>query len=134
MISIGLDVSKGKSTICILKPYGEMIKKPFEVEHTENDLEDLARLLKSFGTEIRVVLEATGIYHLPVLNYLQENQIFVAVINPYVMKKYSYRGLRRIKTDKHDSTTIANFGIDNWFHLKNYELSLKIYSELKLYP
>ncbi len=131
MISIGLDVSKGKSTICILKPYGEMIKKPFEVEHTENDLEDLARLLKSFGTEIRVVLEATGIYHLPVLNYLQENQIFVAVINPYVMKKYSYRGLRRIKTDKHDSITIANFGIDNWFHLKNYESSSKLYSELK---
>ena len=134
MISVGVDVSKGKSTICILKPYGEIIKKPFEVEHTENDLEDLARLLKSLDKETRVVLEATGIYHLPVLNYLQENQIFVAVINPYEMKKYSYRGLRRIKTDKHDSITIANFGIDNWFHLKNHELSLKIYSELKLYP
>ena len=131
MISIGLDVSKGKSTICILKPYGEMIKKPFEVEHTENELEDLVRLLQSFDTEIRVVLEATGIYHLPILNYLQESKIFVAVINPYEMKKYSYRGLRRIKTDKHDSITIANFGIDNWFHLKNHESSSKIYSELK---
>ena len=131
MISVGIDVSKGKSTICMLKPYGELIKKPFEVEHTENELEDLVRLLQSFDTEIRVVLEATGIYHIPVLNYLQENQIFVAVINPYEMKKYSYRGLRRIKTDKHDSITIANFGIDNWFHLKNYELSSKIYTELK---
>ena len=131
MISVGIDVSKGKSTICMLKPYGELIKKPFEVEHTENELEDLVRLLLSFDTEIRVVLEATGIYHIPVLNYLQENQIFVAVINPYEMKKYSYRGLRRIKTDKHDSITIANFGIDNWFHLKNHELSSKIYSELK---
>ncbi len=131
MISVGIDVSKGKSTICMLKPYGELIKKPFEVEHTENELEDLVRLLQSFDTEIRVVLEATGIYHIPVLNYLQENQIFVAVINPYEMKKYSYRGLRRIKTDKHDSITIANFGIDNWFHLKNHELSSKIYSELK---
>ncbi len=131
MISVGIDVSKGKSTICMLKPYGELIKKPFEVEHTENELEDLVRLLLSFDTEIRVVLETTGIYHIPVLNYLQENQIFVAVINPYEMKKYSYRGLRRIKTDKHDSITIANFGIDNWFHLKNYELSSKIYTELK---
>ena len=27
---------KRKKTICILKPYGEIIKKPFEVEHTEN--------------------------------------------------------------------------------------------------
>ena len=25
LISVGVDVSKGKSTICILKPYGEVI-------------------------------------------------------------------------------------------------------------
>ena len=65
------------------------------------------------------------------MNYLQENQIFVAVINPYEMKKYSYRELGRIKIDNHNSITIVNFGIDNWFHLKNYESSTKTYSELK---
>lgn len=27
MISVGIDVSKGKSTACILKPYGEIISK-----------------------------------------------------------------------------------------------------------
>ncbi|SES28016.1 hypothetical protein SAMN04487884_12676, partial [Butyrivibrio fibrisolvens] len=25
MISVGIDVSKGKSTVCILKPYGEIV-------------------------------------------------------------------------------------------------------------
>ena len=35
MISVGIDVSKEKSTICILKPYGEIVSKPFEVCHTE---------------------------------------------------------------------------------------------------
>lgn len=35
MISVGIDVSKGKSTVCLLKPYGEIICKPFEVQHTE---------------------------------------------------------------------------------------------------
>ena len=34
-------------------------------------------------------MEATGVYHLPVLSYLKENNIFVAVINPLMMKKYS---------------------------------------------
>ena len=29
MISVGIDVSKEKSTICILKPYGEIVRKPF---------------------------------------------------------------------------------------------------------
>ena len=27
MISVGIDVSKGKSTVCILKPYGEIVSK-----------------------------------------------------------------------------------------------------------
>lgn len=30
MISVGIDISKGKSTICILKPYGEIISMPFD--------------------------------------------------------------------------------------------------------
>ena len=38
MISVGIDVSKGKSTICILKPYGEIVSSPFDVEHTDNSL------------------------------------------------------------------------------------------------
>ena len=25
MISVGIDVAKGKSTVCILKPYGEIV-------------------------------------------------------------------------------------------------------------
>jgi hypothetical protein len=38
MISVGIDVSKEKSTVCILKPYGEIVAKPFEVRHTDHDL------------------------------------------------------------------------------------------------
>lgn len=30
MISVGIDVAKGKSTVCILKPYGEIVSKPFD--------------------------------------------------------------------------------------------------------
>ncbi|SER64247.1 hypothetical protein SAMN04487884_11598, partial [Butyrivibrio fibrisolvens] len=33
MISVGIDVSKGKSTVCILKPYGEIVCSPFEMQH-----------------------------------------------------------------------------------------------------
>ena len=77
-------------------------------------------------------MEATGIYHLPILEFLKSKNIFVAVINPFEMKKYACRGLRRIKTDKQDSITIANYGIDNWFRLKNHQRSDETYSELKL--
>ena len=38
MISVGLDVSKGKSMVCMLKPYGEIIEKPYEISHTESEI------------------------------------------------------------------------------------------------
>ncbi len=40
-----MDVIYDKCRICMLKPYGELIKNPFEVEHTENELKDLVRSL-----------------------------------------------------------------------------------------
>ena len=132
MISVGIDVSKEKSTVCILKPYGEIISKPFEIQHVEQELNGLSSMLLRLDDEVRVVMEATGIYHLPVLSYLQEKKIFVAVINPFEMKEYRCRGLRRVKTDKQDAITISNYGIDHWYRLKNYEADTGIYEELKL--
>ena len=133
MISVGVDVSKGKSTVCILKPYGEIVCSPFEVQHVEKDLDDLDGLLKKLDGEIRVVMEATGIYHLPVLTFLEEKGYFVSVINPFAMKKYAKdNSIRGAKTDKLDSTIIANYGIDKWFKLQKHEGDEETYSELKL--
>ena len=33
MNAVGIDVSKGKSMVAILRSYGEIISKPFEVKH-----------------------------------------------------------------------------------------------------
>ncbi len=46
VISVGIDVSKEKSMVCILKPYGEIIRKPYEIEHTEKELGELISLIK----------------------------------------------------------------------------------------
>ena len=89
MISVGVDVSKGKSTICILKPYGEIVCSPFEVQHEEGAMEAFVDLLAKLDGEIRVVMEATGIYHLPILTFLHDKGYFVSVINPFAMKKYA---------------------------------------------
>ncbi len=132
MISVGIDVAKGKSTVCILKPYGEIVSKPFDIAHTEKDLNELSSMLLRFDDEVKVVTKATGIYHLPVLTYLQERGIFVAVINPYLMKVYRNGDLRKVKTDKIDAKIIANYGIEHWFTMKEFQASEDIYSELKL--
>ena len=133
MISVGVDVSKGKSTVCILKPYGEIVCCPFEVLHMEKELDALDALLNKLNGEIRIVMEATGIYHLPVLTFLHEKGYFVSVINPYAMKKYAKdNSIRGAKTDKLDSIMIANYGIEKWFKLKRYAGDEEIYAELKL--
>ena len=132
MISVGIDVSKGKSTVCILKPYGEIVSKPFNITHTQKDLSELSSMLFRLNDEVKIVMEATGIYHLPVLTYLQEKGFFVSVINPYLMKSYRNESLRKAKTDKIDSRIIANYGIDHWFKMKEFQTSGEIYEELKL--
>ncbi len=133
MVSVGIDVSKGKSTVCILKPYGEIVCSPFEVVHEEGALQSFDGLLHRLDGEIRIVMEATGIYYLPILTFLNEKDYFVSVINPYAMKKYAKdNSIRGAKTDKLDAIMIANYGIDKWFKLQKYETDDEIYSELKL--
>ena len=47
MNCVGIDVSKGKSMIAVMRPFGEVVVSPFEVRHTANELSELAGLLKS---------------------------------------------------------------------------------------
>lgn len=60
MNCIGTDVSKGKSMIVVMQPFGEVVVSPFEVRHTVNELRELIKLLKSLDGENRVVMESTG--------------------------------------------------------------------------
>ena len=130
MVSIGIDVSKGKSMVCMLRPYGEVVASPYEVLHTEQSIRELVDRIGLLEGEARVVMEATGAYHLPLLSTLKSAGIFVSVINPLAMKKYVLSSIRKVKTDKMDSVRIANYGIDNWFKLTDHVRSEGIRAEL----
>ena len=131
MISVGIDVSKGKSTVCIMKPCGEILESPFDIGHTADELDSLISLIKSFDEETRVVMEDTGHYHLPVATYLSSHNIFVCCVNALRMKKFCSQSIRRAKTDKIDSIKIAAFGITYWNELAKAYSSDVIYDELK---
>ena len=62
MNAVGIDVSKGTSTVCVMRPFGEVVASPFEVTHTVSELGKLAGLLKSLNGETKVVMECTGSY------------------------------------------------------------------------
>ena len=113
-----------------MKPFGEIVAGPMEISHTESELKSFVKFISNLNDEAKVVMEATGIYHLPVLTFLKDHNLFVTVINPYQMKRYRIQGLRRVKTDKADSMVIAKYGLDNWDSLTDYIQSEDKYGEL----
>ena len=132
MICVGIDIAKGKSTVCFLKPGGEVLRTPYDIEHTAEEIGKLIRDIRSYDEEVRVVLEATGHYHLPVVAQLLEANIFVCVVNALRMKKFCSQDIRKAKTDKIDSMKIAAFGLTYWQDLKAAKPTDEVYRELRL--
>ena len=122
MLSIGIDVSKGKSTVCGMKPGGEIVYTPFEIQHTREGMSELVSLLRSSGEEVRAVLESTGSYHCPVVAALLENGIFVSVVNSLRMKRFCSQSIRKVKTDRIDAMQIALYGLAYWQELQPTKL------------
>ena len=120
MNCVGIDVSKGKSMIAVMRPFGEVVVSPFEVRHTANELSELAGLLKSLDGETRVVMESTGNYHAPVAWLLHDAGLYVSVVDAMLVHDYGNNSLRRAKTDKKDAVKLANYGLDHWLTLPRY--------------
>ncbi|MDD5863427.1 MAG: IS110 family transposase [Firmicutes bacterium] len=131
MNSVGIDVSKGKSMIAVMRPFGEVVCSPFEVPHTSSELSALAKRLKSLDGETRVVMEATGNYHLPIAMVLHEAGIYVSVVNAMLVHDYGNNSLRRVKTDKKDAVKLANYGLDRWLNLPEFSPEEEIRMQLK---
>ena len=129
---VGIDVSKGKSTVAILSIEGEVIEMPFNINHDVEDLEKLDTKLQKFSKEdLKIVLEQTGTYHLPILTYLLDKGYCVIAENALKIKKYLDRSLRKAKTDKKDSLKLAEYACDNWYKLKANFIEEEKYKELK---
>ena len=120
MNAVGIDISRGKSMVAVLRPFGEVVMLPFEVGHSNAELNALAEQLKSIEGETRVVMEHTGRYYEPVANTLHNSGLFVSAVNPLLIKEYGGNSLRKVKTDKVDARKIARYALDNWADLRDY--------------
>ena len=127
----GIDVSKGKSMVSVMRSLGEAVAKPFAVRHTGSELKELADYLKSLDGETRVIMEHTGRYYEPVAQFLHDAGLYVSAVNPKLIKDYGNNSLRKVKTDKADSKKIAKYGLDNWVELRQYASMDTIRYQLK---
>jgi len=133
MNAIGIDVSKNKSTVAVIRAYGETVKMPFDVAHTAKELAELADFILSLEGESRVVMEHTGKYSMPIAHVLSEAGIFVCMANAKLIHDYGGDTIRRVKTDKADALKIANYCLDKWAKLVQYAPEDKLRMTLKVY-
>lgn len=118
--AVGIDVSKGKSTVTIIRPQGVVIRKPFNVSHTVKELRSLTGYIASLDGDTRAVCECTGRYHEPILKAFCDADIFISAVNPKLIKGMGENTLRKVKTDPADSKKIAKYALDNWAELRQY--------------
>lgn len=132
MNAVGIDVSKGKSMVAVIQPFGIVVAEPFEVSHTDSELKKLADFIKSLSGETKVVMEYTGTYYEPVADALHNADIFVSVVNPLLIDDYDTNRVRKVKTDKIDALKIASFALDKWLKLRKYTPAETLRKTLKV--
>ena len=110
-IFVGIDVSKDKFDVGIKDERNETVSagkfykvNKWGIRKFIANVDDISSELKAkpvFG------LEATGIYYLPIYEYLHQVNANVFLLNPLEIKKKDRRMIRKTKTDKLDALFIA---------------------------
>ena len=118
--AIGIDVSKGKSTIAGMRQGGEVVIAPYDVGHSAAELAKLVRKLLLLDGEARIVMEYTGVYYLPIAQTLSDAGFFVSVVHAKLIHDFGNNTIRPGKTDKKDAVKIANYALANWADLPLY--------------
>ena len=63
MNAVGIDVSKGKSTVTIRRPGDVVLMPPRDIPHTQSAINGLIGQIKELDGETKVCMEHTGRYY-----------------------------------------------------------------------
>ena len=131
MIAVGIDVSKGKSTVAILDGDGYIRAHPYEMNHSKAELDALIKYIKAVDDHPIILMEPTSHYHYPVLKAFRDAGLSPSLVNPYLLKKYGDAELRKAKTDKKDAMRIARYALEKWYSLVPYSPMDQKYEDLR---
>ena len=122
---VGIDVSADFSYAAILAPNGDVYRKSFKIKHDAKGFDNLVNEIKKveeeFNMKTGLFMESTGVYHLSLFHYLNNNFDNTFVINPLITKSNKNGDIRKVKNDKKDSLSIATIG-----KFQNIKLSQKL--------
>ncbi len=89
------------------KPY----KKSFKVKHDLDGLASLLDFIKEIedisGERPPLVMESTGHYHKPVVQYFEDRGYLIIIVNSLISYKAKNSSLRKVKTDIIDANHLC---------------------------
>jgi transposase len=108
---VGIDVASEFSLVAMLDPDGELIRKPFRIDHNPAGFQYLLQVLKKEEERLNrspiYFVESTGIFHLPLFFFLRSNDLKGFVLNPLCVHSTKNHNIRKVKNDKKDAVAIA---------------------------
>jgi transposase len=107
---VGIDIAKHSFDIATQQTNGKYRTKA-KLANSLVGFQVLQSWLEQYSTPgAWIVMEATGIYHEALAEYLYSLGYQVCVMNPAQIANYAKSQLQRVKTDKVDAKLIANYG------------------------
>lgn len=108
-VIIGIDIAKDSFDLAVIGRENAELLREMQLPNTQIGHQRLLVLAKTFEVE-RVVLEATGTYHLALTQCLFEAHLPVCLVNPLQHRRFSQMKLRRGKTDRIDARSLGHYG------------------------
>ena len=108
---VGIDISKYKHDFCIISDIGEVIVENSSFDNNKKGFQLFLDQLKPYNKQdVQIAFEATGHYSLNLELFLTNQDYSFMKVNPLVVHQFlKARSLRRTKTDKADSFTMASY-------------------------
>lgn len=111
MVGVGIDVSKGSLAVAI---HGLGVPWEGTFENTAPGRRALVKVVRkrtNKQADVRVVVEPTATYHIPVAKQLVAGGLRVMVANPRLTKSFASARGQRGKTDRTDSHSLAAYAL-----------------------
>ena len=111
-ITIGVDAGKRAHQVAAYDLAAGTVVGQGSFSVSRTGFEQLALFLHQHASdeaEVLIGIEATGHYHLTLLEFLQARGLCVVLLNPYQVSQFRRAQGKRAKTDRLDARAIAQF-------------------------
>ena len=115
-LSVGIDIGADFSLMAAALTTQELVCRSYKILHNsprsvQGAVDRILSMRQTYDLPVRVYMESTGIYHLPLYHRLKDAGLDVFILNPIVTHANQNTNIRNIHNDKLDARRIALLGL-----------------------